>query len=98
MRRRFLTISAIRFGEMPIAFASWFCERRYSAKNSSFSISPGVTGANSLSAIFRPASVIVDDLDRLRLAIDPLKDHTPLIIDANRVVVLQIALELFKAI
>ena len=32
---------------IPIAFASLFCDSPYSAKNSSFSISPGVTGANS---------------------------------------------------
>ena len=38
-------------GEIPIAFASWFCERPYSTRNSSFSISPGVTGANSFCAI-----------------------------------------------
>jgi hypothetical protein len=34
VRRRLFTISAIRFGEMPIAFASWFCDRPHSAKNS----------------------------------------------------------------
>jgi hypothetical protein len=42
---------AIRFGEIPIAFASALCDRPYAARNSSFSISPGVTGANSFFAI-----------------------------------------------
>src|SRR5438874_13659419 len=51
IRRLLFTISAIRFGEMPTAFASWFCDRPYSVRNSSLSISPGVTGASSLSAI-----------------------------------------------
>ena len=39
------------YGEIPMAFASWLCDRPYAVKNSSFSISPGVTGANSFSAI-----------------------------------------------
>ena len=36
----------IPLGEMPTAFARPLRERRYSARNSSFSISPGVTRAN----------------------------------------------------
>src|SRR5271166_3728195 len=40
-------MSAIRLGEIPTAFASRFCDRPYSLRNSSFSISPGVTGENS---------------------------------------------------
>jgi hypothetical protein len=54
MRRRLLTISAMRFGEMPIAFASRLCVRPYPVRNSSFSISPGVTGANSSSTTISP--------------------------------------------
>src|SRR5216684_1115704 len=45
IRRRLLTISAIRLGETPIAWASSFCDNPYSARNSCLSISPGVTGA-----------------------------------------------------
>jgi hypothetical protein len=44
-------ISTIRFGEIPMAFASRFCDSPNSAKNSSLSISPGVIGANAFSAI-----------------------------------------------
>jgi hypothetical protein len=47
MRSRLLTISVIRLGEMPIARASWFDDRPYSARNSSFNMSPGVTGLSS---------------------------------------------------
>jgi hypothetical protein len=34
MRRRLLIVSAMRFGEIPMAFASWFGDRRYSIRNS----------------------------------------------------------------
>lgn len=34
----------------------------------------------------------------MRLAIYPFEDHSPLIIDSNRVVILQVALELLKPV
>jgi hypothetical protein len=51
IRRRLPTISAIRFGEMPIAWASRFYDSPYSFRDSSRSISPGVTGASSSSVM-----------------------------------------------
>src|SRR6266849_3630732 len=96
MRRRLFRISAIRFGEIPSACASWFCDKPYSARNSSLSISPGVTGANSffLGALL----VVVDDPNFISITRIPLENHPPLIVDAYRVEILQVTFELFKAI
>ena len=90
IRRRLFTISAIRFGEMPIALASWFCDSRYSARNSSFSISPGVTGANS--SVAEVFLVVVNELDLLGVAVAPFENHAPPIVHSDRVEVFQIAL------
>src|SRR5262245_44478321 len=98
MRRRLLTISAIRLGEMPMALASWFCDKPYSARNSSFSISPGVTGANSFATIHRLLSVVVNDSYLMWLTVDPFEDHAPLIVDADRVEILQVSLQLLEPI
>jgi hypothetical protein len=83
IRRRLFTISAIRFGEMPTARASRFCDSPYSLRNSSRSISPGVTGANS-SAVMAPPSVIVDDRDLVGVTVGPAKDDPPLVVDPDR--------------
>src|ERR1700758_1547148 len=94
MRRRLLTISAMRLGEIPTALARWFWERPYSARNSSLSISPGVTGANSSSVIPSPpcdrrcrasASVIVHDPHLMGLTIAPPEDDAPLLVYPDRI-------------
>src|ERR1700741_5324744 len=97
MRRRLFTISAMRFGEMPMAFASWFCDRPYSVRNSSFNISPGVTGSNSARAT-RLSLVTVDDRNLFGVAVGPPKDRTPLIVDTDRMGRLQVTLQFLKAI
>src|SRR5207248_7879259 len=98
MRRRLFTISVIRFGEIPTALASWFCESSYSARNSSFSISPGVTGANSFSTMAISSSVIIHDPDLMWLTVEPFEDDSPLIIDPDGVEILEITLQFFQPI
>ncbi len=47
-------------------------------------------------ACYRVTSVIVDDLDRMRVSIDPSKANTPLIIHANTVLAAAITSELLQ--
>jgi hypothetical protein len=42
--------------------------------------------------------MIIYDASLMRLAIDPLEDHSPLIVDPDRVKFLQVALELLQSI
>jgi hypothetical protein len=42
--------------------------------------------------------MIIHDPNLMRLAIDPLEDHSPLIVDPDRVKILQVALELLPPI
>jgi hypothetical protein len=43
-------------------------------------------------------SMIVHDSHFVRFALDPFEDDAPLIVDANRIEVLQISLELFQSV
>src|SRR5574337_740966 len=97
MRRRLFTISVMRFGEIPMAFANWFWDSPYSTRNSSFSISPGVTGANSARPMFC-SSVIVADRDVVRVVVNPLEDDPPLVVDPHRIVFLQIPAQLLQPV
>jgi hypothetical protein len=40
--------------------------------------------------------MVVNDLNTVCVTLDPLEDHTPLIVDANRVVPLQISVQLLE--
>src|ERR1700674_3219514 len=97
MRRRLFMISVMRLGEIPTARASAPCDKSYSVRNSSFRISPGVTGANSPLCI-AASSVIVPDPDLMRMAIDPFENNAPLVIDADRVKFAQASLEFFQTV
>ena len=42
--------------------------------------------------------MIVNDLNTVGVTLDPLEDHMPLIVDANRVVALQISAQLLESV
>ena len=42
--------------------------------------------------------MLINDLNTVCVALDPLEDHTPLIVDANRVVPLQISVQLLESV
>src|SRR5437773_8834044 len=50
------------------------CDKPYSTRNSSFSISPGLTGANSCVRILALLSVVIHDPDPMRLTVEPLEN------------------------
>src|SRR5215208_7942715 len=91
----------MRLGEIPSARASWAWVSAKPARNSSARISPGATGANSSCCSIPMSvsrSVVVDDLNAVCVTLDPLEDHPPLIIDTNRVVPLQISMQLLESV
>src|SRR5437868_12824238 len=83
------TISLMRRGGTPIACASAVCDSAIGFKNSSIRISPG-WGFGS--------SVIIDDLDLVRMAFLPDKANPPLIVDPDRVLPASITSESLKPI
>ena len=71
---------AMRFGEIPMALASWLCDRPYSVRNSSFSISPGgppqIIPCHGFLLL-----VIIQDQQRGGSPFIHFEDNPPLIID-----------------
>src|SRR5580698_3978561 len=66
-------------------------------RNSSCRISPGV-GYTTARVMMILQLVVVDDLDVKRVAILEEKTHAPLVVDANAVLPLPVALERFEPV
>ena len=96
MRRRLLTISAIRFGEIPIASRAGSA----TADTPPELILEHLAGSDRCKRVLshhRLLLVTVHDLEVVSFAIDPSEDHPPLIVDTDRMKVLQVALEFHQA-
>jgi hypothetical protein len=93
MRCRLLTIFATRFGEMPMAFTVHFAKARIRRGFFLEHFSRGDWCEYILSHR-RLQSVIVNNLNRVRLAIEPFENDPPLIIDTNCLEVAEVALQL----
>lgn len=84
------TISLIRRGGTAIARASAVCDSFIGLRNSSTSISPRCG--------FCRRSVVVDDLDLVRMAFPPGETNSPLIVDVDRMLSLPFAAPRFRPI
>src|SRR5262245_29561100 len=83
------TISLMRRGGTPIAFASAVCDSAIGFRKSSIRISPGWGFFNSM---------IVDDLDFVRIVLAPDEANPPLLIDADRILTFPVSFESFQPI
>src|SRR4051812_23557536 len=83
------TISLMRRGGTPIAFASAVCDSAIGFKNSSIRISPGWGFLNS---------VVVDDFDVVRIVLSPDEANPPLLVDPDRMLSLPIGLQRFEPV
>jgi hypothetical protein len=81
-------ISLILRGGTLIALAKAFCESPRGFKKSSKMISPG-----DVLCLAGGLSMVVDDLDVMRVSLDPGKAQPPLIVHSNRVLTIAISAE-----
>src|SRR5260370_33718444 len=96
MPRRSLTISAMRVTGTRKAIAILFMLSRKGAINSSRRISPGWTGFSFLAIVV--LLVVIDDLDLVSVPIAPGKANAPLVVDADAVLALAVALQALQSV
>src|SRR5437870_1958893 len=97
MARLPFTISLIRFGGTSRSRASALMLTPSGLMNSSRRISPGGIGSRCFLAI-AISSVIVDNLDVVRVSVLPAKADAPLVVDANAVLTLSAAAQRLEPI
>src|SRR5216684_9228357 len=97
MPRRSFTMSAIRVTGTRKAMAILFMLNPSGVMNSSRRISPGCTGFIFFAILSSPL-VIIHDLDFIGVAVAPYKAKAPLVIDADAVLALAIALQSLQSV
>src|SRR6266566_4238526 len=92
------TISLIRRGGTLISLANRYWLMPSGARNSSWRISPGWIGLIVRRTSGPPLSMIVHDLDFMRVAILPAKANPPLVVHANTVFARPVAVEFLQPV